>query len=308
MSSATAFPLVSIVIPCYNYGRYVGQAIESALAQTYAPKEVVVMDDGSTDDTLDVAGRYPVTLLCQANRGSAAAFNAGIRASRGELFSLLDADDVIHPDFLQRTVPVLREHPETAFVYTHAVTFGREHAVLLRREYDVRRLGQGGFMGGACLVRRAAFEATAGFDSALRHGEDWDLWLSLAERGYAGRLVPRILFAYRKHAGGLAERNPLGLRWRSLIYLRRKHPTWIRRRWLARLAAYDLLFLLVTQARRLSPRGYEWLRGRARALRPRLGGVERRRPEELTFGEGDDLGYEDMMRYLASVGCEFQGS
>src|SRR5437870_5008653 len=93
MSSSCEPGLVSIVIPCHNYARYVGEAIESALAQTHQPVEVVVVDDGSTDASKDVVSGYAVTLLAQPNRGVCAAANAGIRASRGEFVLRLDADD-----------------------------------------------------------------------------------------------------------------------------------------------------------------------------------------------------------------------
>ncbi len=294
---------ISIIIPCYNYGRYVGQAIESALAQTYRPTEVIVINDGSTDETVETVSRYPVILINQNNQGPAQTFNNGIRASHGEFVSLLSADDLIHPQFLEYTVPVLVRQQKVAFVYTYAVTFGSEHAVLLAKEFDPRKLGEGSFMGGACLMRRDAFDAVGGFDPALRHGEDWDLWLNLVECGYVGQLVPRILFAYRKHGRGLAEKHSLWLRWRSLAYLYRKHPRLLRRRWLARLAAYDLLFLLVTNARRLSPQAYEWIRRRLQFIKPRLGGVDRKRAEEFEFPDSNDYGYSEMLRYLASTGC-----
>jgi len=296
-------PLVSIVITCHNYGRYVGQAIESALGQTYRQVEVIVVNDGSTDDTVEIVSRYPVTLINQTNQGPAQASNAGVHKSHGELLTILNADDVLHPQFLDYTVLVLITWPEIGFVYTHAVTFGTEHAVLLSQEFNWQNLGQGGFMGGSCLMRRSVFDAVGGFDPALRHGEDWDLWISLAERGYIGQLVPRILFAYRKHGQGLAETNPLWLRWRSLAYLYRKHPKLLQWHWLARLAAYDVLFLLTAKARQLSPRGYEWLRRRLQFMKPRLGGVERKRAAELEFLDSEDYGYGEMIRYLVAIGC-----
>jgi glycosyltransferase involved in cell wall biosynthesis len=293
---------VSVIIPCYNYGRFLGKAIESAMGQTVPPSKIIVVNDGSTDDTAQVAGRYPVTLINQTNQGPSRTFNAGICRSDTEFFALLSADDLFHPRFLEYTLPALAANPDIGFAYTHAVTFGNEHAVLYTQEYDLRQLGRGGYMGGGCLMRRTAFDAVGGFDPALSHGEDWDLWLSLAEQGIRGKLVPRILFGYRKHGSGLAEKNSLQRRWSCLLRLRSKHSRMLTWRTIARLAAYDVIFMMVKKARQLSPGAYNRLRAYARFARPKLGGVQRVRSSEMDATAGDDYGYGDMMHYLASVG------
>src|SRR5579864_6385259 len=110
--------LVSIVIACYNYGRFVGEAIESALSQTYTPVEVIVVDDGTSDDSVEVASRYPVTVLTQKNSGVCVTGNRGIRASHGEFVLRLDADDRLAPTYVEETLGALREHPECDFAYT----------------------------------------------------------------------------------------------------------------------------------------------------------------------------------------------
>src|SRR5438445_9729851 len=97
-------PLVSVVIPTHNYARFLGEAIESALAQTHRPIEVLVVDDGSTDNPSHVACRYPVKLLTQSREGVCAAVNKGIRASKGSFVMRLDADDVLEPTYVQKTL------------------------------------------------------------------------------------------------------------------------------------------------------------------------------------------------------------
>lgn len=293
---------VSIIIPCYNYARFLGQAIESALAQTI-PSEVIVVDDGSTDNSAEVARRYPVYLIDQKNQGPGKTFNHGVAASHGKYFLLLSADDLVHPRFIESTLPTLMEN-RVAFVFTHAVTFGTEHAILLNQEYDVARLGLGGYMGGGVLMRRDAYDAVGGYDPAMRHGEDWDLWLRLAERGLCGKLVPRILFAYRKHGTGLAEKNSLPVRWKHLWQLYRKHPRTLRWQSMVRLGAYDILFFLASNARRISPRGYARLRDYLKFARPKLGGVQHTR--HLAMIDGDDLGYAEMLAYLATMGWKLE--
>src|SRR3712207_4601210 len=109
----TEKPLVSIVIPCYNQAHFLGEAIESVLAQTYPHFEVVVVDDGSTDNTEAVAARYPgVRCIRQENQGLAAARNTGIRRSNGSYLVFLDADDRLLPNALEVGLKHLKEHPE----------------------------------------------------------------------------------------------------------------------------------------------------------------------------------------------------
>src|ERR671910_2125032 len=111
-------PLVSVVIPCYNQAHFLGEAIESVLSQTYPHFEVVVVDDGSPDNTQEVASRYPgVRYIRQENQGLAGARNAGIRRSNGSYLVFLDADDRLLADALEAGLASLKEHPECSFVF-----------------------------------------------------------------------------------------------------------------------------------------------------------------------------------------------
>src|SRR5262245_2313662 len=105
-------PQVSVVIACFNHARFLAEAIESALAQTYSPIEIVVVDDGSEDDSALVARRYPVRLIQQSNQGLAAAGNAGVRVSRGTFVMRLDADDRLQPTYVEETLQPLLDDPE----------------------------------------------------------------------------------------------------------------------------------------------------------------------------------------------------
>ena len=110
-------PLVSVLVPCFNQGRYLMDALRSILFQTYSHHEILVIDDGSTDDTREVAARFDkVKYFYQENRGLASARNAGIRESKGDLLVFLDADDLLSPSALQIGVGELMAHPECAFV------------------------------------------------------------------------------------------------------------------------------------------------------------------------------------------------
>ncbi len=225
MGSNTAQARVSIIIPCYNYGRFLAEAVESALSQTLPAAEILIVDDGSTDDSLDVArtlAAFPgVRLIEQSNQGAVATFNAGIRASVGEYFVVLSADDRLDPYFLERTVPRLREHADAAYVYTAYRMFGARRRSLPALPYSARRLRLRPYISATALVRRSAFDEVGGFPTTMAGGvEDWDFFLSLAQRDRRAVAIPEILFHYRQHSAG--NRNALTFRQvlavRSRIY------------------------------------------------------------------------------------------
>ena len=253
--------LVSIIIPCYNHGRYLREAIESALAQTYRPIEVIVVDDGSSDNSAEIAAEYPVMLVTQDNQGVGAALNHGIRLAKGQYLARLDADDKLHASFVERCVRVLEGHPECAFVYTWAVLFGQRSGVFYSRPYDLRRLKLGNYIPATALMRTKAIKEVGGFDSDLPWVEDWDLWLSFAERGLFGRLLPEPLIYYRQHKTSGRNAAAMELRHATVRRIMRKHPELFPRVYLAmdRLesAAERVLPISIRRMlRRLSPRTY----------------------------------------------------
>jgi len=200
-------PLVSIIIPCYNYAQYLGEAIESALAQTYHPIEIIVVNDGSTDNTIGVASRYPVTLFTQENQGAANTFNKGIDLAHGKYLVILSADDKLHPSFIEKTLSVLERDNNIAFVYTHVFLFGARNGILLSRDYDLEMLKMTNYITGTALTRKEAFQIGGNFDPALGY-EDYDLWLSFAEKKLYGKLVPAPLLYYRQQ---ISSRNTMSL-------------------------------------------------------------------------------------------------
>jgi glycosyltransferase involved in cell wall biosynthesis len=208
-------PLVSIVIPCYNYARYLSEAIESALGQTYSPVEVIVVDDGSTDDTQTVARSYPVRLLTQRNQGLSASTNNGIRASRGEYVTRLDADDVLCSTFVEETLAMLERNPDAPLAHTAAEFIGARTGEVPFIAFDPEALAQGAMVTCTSLFRRTAWETVGGLDEQMVLCEDWDLWLTFAERNMRGVMVPKILWSYRQHGASMVNRkilNPAGLR------------------------------------------------------------------------------------------------
>jgi glycosyltransferase involved in cell wall biosynthesis/GT2 family glycosyltransferase len=196
-----ADPLVSVVIPCFNHGRFLGAAIESALVQSHRAIEVVVVDDGSTDDTPEVAASYGqlVRYVAKVNGGLSSARNEGSRRAEGELVVFLDADDQLSPTFVEETLAVLVGHPEAAFVYTQLHLFGRETRDTHFPHYDVELLKWDNYINATALVRAAVFSTFEYAEDLTTGWEDWDFYLTLAEHGIGGVLLDKPLVAYRRH-------------------------------------------------------------------------------------------------------------
>jgi glycosyltransferase involved in cell wall biosynthesis len=196
--------LVSVVIPCHNYARFLGQAIESALHQTYQPIEILVVDDGSTDDTSEVALRYPVKLLVQPQEGVCGAVNNGIRASQGTFVMRLDADDVLEPTYVEETLAALNRSPAAHFAYTEVAYFGAAAGTYPVEDFHPESLAERNYIHASALMRHAAFERLGGYDQTMAAArcEDWDLWLTFAEHDLPGVLVRKPLLRYRQHVSG----------------------------------------------------------------------------------------------------------
>ena len=211
-------PLVSIVVCNYDYGRFLGEAIESALGQTWPAIEVVVVDDGSTDDSLEVARRYPVRIVSQANAGVARARNRGAGEARGEWLVFLDADDVLLPTFVERCHAALANASfDVAYAYAQLERFGLETGIMPLRPFDGRALFSGNFVPCTTLLRKRAFLEAGGFDPSWPAHEDHELWARMFVRGYSGVLVPEPLVRYRFHG---KSRNALSQQQRDDLHVR----------------------------------------------------------------------------------------
>jgi glycosyltransferase involved in cell wall biosynthesis len=199
----TTKPTVSVVIPCYNLGAYLDQAVQSVLDQTFQDFEIIVIDDGSTDAATRYLftsyGRPKTRILRTPNQGLAKARNLGIEQAWGRYISCLDADDLLEPDFLARTVEVLEADPSLAFVSCWLKAFGDQNFEWSPNGCDFPWLLVEDTVCTAALTRRAALVEVGGFDSGMPVAgyEDWDLAISLVERGLGGTVIPEYLFRYR---------------------------------------------------------------------------------------------------------------
>lgn len=194
-------PLVSVVIPVFNGERFLREAVESVLAQQYAPVEIIIVDDGSTDDTATVARSFPETVryLHQTNQGPAAARNRGIEHAKGSLIAFADADDLWPEAKLGLQLPYLIKDPAIDIV------IGRIQQVLLSEavngETQSQEFAEPAFSVnlGSAVVRRSVFERVGLFDETMRYSEDVDWFMRARESGATIVTIDAVTLLYRQH-------------------------------------------------------------------------------------------------------------
>lgn len=195
-------PKISVVIPCYNQGAFLTEAINSVLAQTYSDFEIVVVDDGSTDlETITIIDRIDnplIKVLRTANGGLATARNRGIEVSVGDIILPLDADDLIAPTYLEKGVAVFAGGSGAGVIYSLADKFGAVNGLWRLPEYSSSLILKENMVFCSAMFSRNLWERVGGYNANMKHGwEDWDLWLSFCELGIRFIKIPEILFHYR---------------------------------------------------------------------------------------------------------------
>lgn len=199
-------PAISVIVPTYNAARFLPEALVSVRRQSIAPLEIIVVDDGSTDDTAEwLRHETDVTYVHQPNQGPSAARNAGIRRARGEFLAFLDADDLWTDDHLERLLEPLAADPQLLFAWgqtlvTHIQPDGTQ-TELVKSPRDGQTIPL--FLIGAGLYRPAAFDRVGVFDPEMRLAEDLD-WIARARQAACPHaLIDAEVLVYRKHAGGI---------------------------------------------------------------------------------------------------------
>lgn len=195
-------PKVSVIIPCYNQGAYLQEAVDSVLAQTFQDFEILVVDDGSTDEeTVKLLQKYtkPKTRVIHTeNQGLSAARNNGIREAKGAYILPLDADDKIAPGYLEDAVRILDRHPEIGIVYCEAAYFGIRNGRWSLPDYSPDQMLLQNVIFCSALFRRSHWEKVGGFNVNMVYGwEDWDFWLALIHVGVKVYRIPKVHFFYR---------------------------------------------------------------------------------------------------------------
>lgn len=211
-------PLISVIIPVYNCAPYLEEAIESALTQTYAFIEIIVVDDSSTDHSREVAQSFKqVQYHCQPHAGAGAARNYGVQLSKGSLVAFLDGDDIWHPDKLHTQMERMTLHPDIQYSLTHFRCFlepGCEIPYGFRKE--MLHQDTPGYITGTLLVRREAFWDIGPFNPAFYPAEDVDWFCRAKDRGILGDMIPKPLLKKRVHGANImnnVDKNNQNLLW-----------------------------------------------------------------------------------------------
>lgn len=211
-------PKISVIIPAYNAEAFIGETLQSVLAQTFKDFEVIIVNDGSTDKTPQLVTKFAqddkrIFLINKKNEGTASARNIGIEKARGELIAFLDSDDLWHSDKLTKQISLLEKNPSFGIISCLAVIIndeGKSQGLVSGRNLQGncyrQMLEAGGISGGSIvLIPRHVFDKVGLFDSSVEPYEDWDMWVRISSK-FDITTVPDILVGYRRSSNS-ASRN-----------------------------------------------------------------------------------------------------
>lgn len=204
-------PRTSFVVTCHDLGRFLDDTVDSLLAQTVRDFEIVVVNDGSTDPlTCRLLADYQrerTRVVHSERRGLPGARNLGVSHSVGRYLCMVDADDLLEPTYLERSLDVLELQPDLAFASHWLRTFGDEVVDWTPTDCSLPALLHANTLNGAALLRRDVFERVGGFDETFIDGcEDWEFWIRVVAAGHRGTIIPEFLFRYRRRADSMSRR------------------------------------------------------------------------------------------------------
>jgi glycosyltransferase involved in cell wall biosynthesis len=224
-------PLISVVIPCFNDGKYLPETIEKTKAQTYSNLEIIVVNDGSTDEyTLEVLNelsRQNIKVLHKENGRMSSARNYGVKHASGTLIAALDADDYFHSQFFEKAIDVLGRDENAAVITCYMQLFGE-----LKRTAKPRGGNENNFLFSnqcpACaVVRKCCWDAVGGYDEKMLNGyEDWEFYIRITQQGWRVHVIPEILFYYRQTQKSTHKNDTLPNRAQLISYIVDKHRDW----------------------------------------------------------------------------------
>jgi glycosyltransferase involved in cell wall biosynthesis len=203
---------VSVIIPCFNEGPLLQEAVQSATAGDPRPDELIVVNDGSSDpETLRILAQLEtqgIRVIHQANAGLANARNAGVRAASGDIVIPLDADNRLRAEMLRFARSTFQERPRVGVMYGDALFFGAKTGRWVVGPFELRRLLYWNYIDACAAYRREVWERNGGYDAGMpcMGFEDWDFWLGAAEQGWEFAYIPEILFEYRVREGSMISR------------------------------------------------------------------------------------------------------
>lgn len=200
-------PLVSIIVPCYNYGHYLVEALDSVISQTYKEWECIIVNDGSTDHTEEVALSFceldnRFKYIFQENQGVVAARNSALQIAKGKYILPLDGDDKIHSRYIEKGIEVLENNEVVKVVYCRAAYFGELTGEVVLKPFTLENLLIRNMIFCTALHRKADSDKVGGYNPFMNKGlEDWDYWISILKDGGEAYQIPEIFFYYRRRKG-----------------------------------------------------------------------------------------------------------
>ena len=202
---------LSVVIPCFNHGEFIIEAISSVEECSEKVYEIIIVNDGSTDpytcEVIEELKKKGYFVIEQKNSGLSAARNNGIELTRGEYILPLDSDNRIRPNYILKGIEILDKFPKVGVVYGNAEYFGKKSGLWEVPEFDLRRLVFGNYIDACAVFRKSVWEDCGHYDTKMPRQlgyEDWNFWLSAAGKGYEFYHVPEVLFDYRVREGSMA--------------------------------------------------------------------------------------------------------
>lgn len=197
-------PLVSILMPIYNYGNRINQTLNSVFNQDYTNFEIILVDDGSTDEFVKMKLKQlenveKIKVVYKENGGPSSARNEAFRHSKGEYILPLDSDDMILDGYIRSCVNILTKNKDISPVYCDTHHVGQTQGVETRPEWSKERLLQGPFIVNCSMFHRESFEKVNGYDEEMIGWEDYDMWIRMMKEGYVGKRIPKPLFVYFHH-------------------------------------------------------------------------------------------------------------
>jgi glycosyltransferase involved in cell wall biosynthesis len=228
--------LVSVIIPCYNHGNYLTEAVNSVLDSTYSPIEIIIVDDGSTDNSDEVGLNLKklnpnVKYYRQENKGPSAARNQGISKSGGEYILPLDADDKISELYIEKAVEVLKLNDDVKLVYCNAEFFGLKTGRWKLAEFSIRKLALRNMIFSCAMYRKSDYDKSGGYNNELIYGhEDWEFWISLLNGGgHVYKLKDLTGFYYRIHDNSRRRTTARKFKSHAIEIINRKHSLFLQK-------------------------------------------------------------------------------
>ncbi len=238
-------PSVAIIVPIYNAEAFLAETLQSILSSTYSNFEVILMDDGSHDNSLQMAQEFAqkdarVKVFSQTNAGASVARNHAIRLSQSKYILPIDADDLINPDYIAQAVDVLEKNPEIKVISCNVEMFGDRNGICNYPKFSLRLLARKNMIPICSMYRKSDWEKSGGYSPLVKGREDWDFWLALFSKGGNFYRLPIIGVRYRIHAGSKRKRTQnlkkqliktINLRHREFIYRQLGGPLHYHRTW-----------------------------------------------------------------------------